>query len=443
VTSLARRPLFWVAYVVVALLALALAVRLFPQAIPIVNLDVKLGRDDALTKALQVAVERKLAPSDPRTAARFNHDGIAQNYVELEGGGKPAFAALTRGALYSPYWWEVRVFSPGVIDESTIRFRPDGTLYGFTRRVAEAYVRNAATKALPPDAARALAESRAQAEWGIALAPYALIEQSQSMQDNGRVDHSFVYERPEHIGEATVRLRLVVAGDELIGVMPFMKIPERFNRRFEELRSTNNLIAGVAGIVALLIYGVGGVLLGSLWLARRHWLVWRPALVAGLCVGALLAARCWQRRRRAGSASTPRRTSSRTGASGSGVPCWSSCWAASRSARCSWPPKASRGARSRTIHSCGARGRASPAPRARSSAARSAAICSSPSSSGWWPRSITRPIAGSAGGSPRKCSPIPTCSARRFPRSRRSPIRCRRASSRNARFAPSRWRSAH
>src|SRR5512133_2713705 len=87
-----------------------------------------------------------------------------------------------------------------------------------------------------------------------------------------------------------VRLRLVGAGDELVGVMPFMKIPERFNRRFEELRSTNNLIAGVAGIVALLVYGVGGVLLGSLWLARRHWLVWRPALVAGLCVGALLAA---------------------------------------------------------------------------------------------------------------------------------------------------------
>jgi hypothetical protein len=290
VTSLARRPLFWVAYAVVALLALALAVRLFPEAIPIVNLDVKLGRDDALAKALQVAVERKLAPSNPRAAARFNHDGTAQNYIELEGGGKPAFGALTRGALYAPYWWEVRVFSPGVIDESTIRFRPDGTLYGFTRRVAETYVRNAATKALAPDAARALAESRAQAEWGIELAPYALIEQSQSTQDNGRVDHSFVYERPEHIGEATVRLRLVVAGDELVGVTPFMKIPERFNRRFEELRSTNNLIAGVAGIAALLLYGVGGVLLGSLWLARRHWLVWRPSLVAGLCVGALLAA---------------------------------------------------------------------------------------------------------------------------------------------------------
>ncbi|HEY3553716.1 MAG TPA: CPBP family intramembrane glutamic endopeptidase, partial [Casimicrobiaceae bacterium] len=39
-----------------------------------------------------------------------------------------------------------------------------------------------------------------------------------------------------------------------------------------------------------LLYGLGGCVIGVLWLARRHWLLWRPALVAGLIVGALLAA---------------------------------------------------------------------------------------------------------------------------------------------------------
>ena len=39
-----------------------------------------------------------------------------------------------------------------------------------------------------------------------------------------------------------------------------------------------------------LLYGLGGCILGVLWLARAHWLVVRPALVAGFVVGGLMAA---------------------------------------------------------------------------------------------------------------------------------------------------------
>jgi hypothetical protein len=289
-TGRARHVVFFAVFALVSLGALVVAARLFPQAIPIVNLDVSMSRDDALARARQVAADRGLAPGEAQAAARFGHDGNAQNYVELEGGGKAAFAALTRGGRYTPYWWEVRLFTPGVIDEVTLRFRPDGTPAGFARRVADAYVRDAATKALPRDAARALAEARARDDWAIDLSQYALVEQSQQTRPNGRVDHLFVYERPEKLGEATLRLRLGVAGDELIGALPFVRIPERFERRFTELRSDNRVIGTVAGIAALLLYGVGGVVLGSLWLSRRHWLEWRPPLVAGAVVSTLMAA---------------------------------------------------------------------------------------------------------------------------------------------------------
>jgi membrane protease YdiL (CAAX protease family) len=143
--------------------------------------------------------------------------------------------------------------------------------------------------ALDADAARTLAETRARDDWQVDLSRYKLIEHSQETQKSGRVDHAFVYERPEQLGEATVRLRLVVAGDELIGVGSYLKIPERFQRRYQELRSANNLIAGIASVAALLLYGIGGVVVGSLWLSRRHWLLWRPALTAGACVSVLLA----------------------------------------------------------------------------------------------------------------------------------------------------------
>ncbi len=221
----------------------------------------------------------------------FNHDVDTQNYVELEGGGKEAFAALVAGRAYAPFWWDVRLFKPGAIEEVLIRFKPDGALDGFTRKVAETYVRDEATKALAPEAALALAREQATRDWNVDLKPYHLLDQSQQAQRNGRVDHRFVFERDEpKLAEARIRLQLLVAGDELMQVMPFVNIPESFERRFQEMRSANNTIARLASLTAGVLYGLVGCILGALWLLRQHFLVWKPPLVAGLVIGAFLGA---------------------------------------------------------------------------------------------------------------------------------------------------------
>jgi len=285
-----RRPAFWVAYAALAAVALATAWRLFPLAIPLVNLDITFSRDEAVAKAEAIAATLKLAPDGAQSAVQFAHDSATQNYVELEGGGKAAFGALVKGDVYAPYWWDVRIFRPGDVAEVTIRFKPDGTPDGVDRRVAEAYVRDEATKALDPAAARVLAEKHAVEDWKQDLAPYALLEQSQLTRSSGRVDHAFVYERAERLGDARYRLRLSVAGDELIEIEPYVHVPESFERRFRELRSANDTIAGAAAIAAGLFYGLGGCILGVLWLARGRWLLARPALCAGLVVGGLMGA---------------------------------------------------------------------------------------------------------------------------------------------------------
>ena len=284
-----RRPAFWVIYALASLVALVVALELFPRAIPIVNLHITLSRDEALVRARAIAAKESLAPADARAAVRFAHDSTTQDYVELEGGGKAAFAKLTRGDVYAPYWWEVRLFTLGAIDETVIRLAPDGRVDGFVRRVPETWVRDPAAKALDEVQARAIAEAAATRDWGVDLARYRFLEHSQQTEPGGRVDHHFTYERPEPLGEARVRLRLTVAGDALVGVTPFVHVPESFARRYAELRSANDLIAQLADIAAGLLYGIGGCVLGVLWLARRRALVIRPALVAGLCVGALLA----------------------------------------------------------------------------------------------------------------------------------------------------------
>lgn len=285
-----RRPAFWIAYVALSAIALVVALRVFPQAIPIVHLDISMTRQQAVDQARALAAELKLAPEDARTAVVFNEDGTAQSYVELEGGGKEAFAALVAGNAYAPYWWDVRLFKLGAIDETTVRFRPDGARNGFSRRVAETYVRDEATKALSPDAALALAKERAQADWKIDFAAYKLLDQSQQTRPSGRVDHSFVFERDGALGEARIRLSLEVSGDELTEVEPFVHVPESFVRRFQEMRSANNAIAGVASIAAGVLYGLVGVIVGGLLLFRAHALEIRRSLLAGLVVGGLAGA---------------------------------------------------------------------------------------------------------------------------------------------------------
>lgn len=286
-----RRPSFWIAYALLAVACLVLAWRLLPYAIPIVELDITMTRAEALAKGEALAVERRLAPAGARSAIVFNHDVNTQNYVELAGGGKPAFAALVAGKAYAPYWWDVRLFKLGEIEEALVRFRPDGTRNGFTRKLPETYVRDPASKALAPEVALALARERASRDWGVDFAPYRLLDQSQQSQPSGRVDHRFVFERGDvDIGEARVRLQLIVTGDELTQVLPFVHVPEAFQRRFQEMRSANNTIASLASISAGVFYGIVGCILGALWLLRQHYLVWKPALVMGLVIGALLGA---------------------------------------------------------------------------------------------------------------------------------------------------------
>jgi len=289
VSGITHKPAFWIAYALASLVALLIAVRLFPLAIPIVNLDVKMSRDEAIATARALAAKLNLAPEGARVAARFAHDAATQNYVELEGGGKPAFAALTKGDRYSPYWWEVRLFTLGTIAEAVVWLKPDGAPYGFARRLPETYLRDPARKALDATTARTVAEMRAAQDWAVDFSTYRLLEQAQQTQTSGRVDHTFTYERPDALGDARIRLLLVVSGDELTRVEPFVHVPEAFGRRFLELRSANNLIAALASVTAGVLYGIGGCILALLWLARRHWLVWRAPIVAGLVVGTLLA----------------------------------------------------------------------------------------------------------------------------------------------------------
>jgi membrane protease YdiL (CAAX protease family) len=224
-----------------------------------------------------------------RDAASFGGDNMEQSFVELEGGGKAAFASLLRDDLFSPYTWSVRLFKESETHQTVVRFKPDGQPYGFTETLRE----QAPGAALAADAAREIAERAAAAPpWNLPLDRFTLAESSQEIRPGGRVDHSFIYERTDlSLGEGRLRLTLVVSGDRLTALTHFIKIPEAFSRRFEQMRSANNAIAGGASVAVVLLYVLGGCGFGIALLVRQRAALWRPALAwAGIIAGFQLLA---------------------------------------------------------------------------------------------------------------------------------------------------------
>ncbi len=281
-----KRPLFWIAFALVSMGATFIGIRYFPQAFSIVSLEITMDRERALTDARTIMQRDRLGPPDFRQAASFALDDEAQTFVELEGGGKDAFTEMMKSGLYSAYTWRVRHFKEAEANETTIRFTPDGTPYGFIEKLKE----DAPGAAIAAADARALAERDAAARWHVDFSQFTLVEQGQERRTGGRVDHTLTYERPSPtLNEGRYRLRLVVSGDRLTEVTPFIQIPEAFSRRYASMRSANEAI-GIGSVVGMaLLYVLGGIGIGLFFMLRKGYVLWKHAAIWGLAVGAMQA----------------------------------------------------------------------------------------------------------------------------------------------------------
>lgn len=279
-----RKPLPWVLLVAACLGAAVYSWQVFPQAFPIVNVEISMSRSAALDSARAQAERLGLGPEGFRQAAAFRTDSEVKTFVELEGGGRNTLRRMIEAGRYQPYQWAVRHYREQESRETETRFTPDGRPYGFE----ETWPEDAEGPALSPDSARALATRAATARWNVDLGRYELISSSQQERPNGRVDHTFVYQRPDvQVGEGRYRLRLGVSGASLSEVTRFVKVPEGFTRRYDEMRSANSTINLGGTAAVFLIYVLGGCLFGLYWLLRQGALKWRMAVVWGSIVAGL------------------------------------------------------------------------------------------------------------------------------------------------------------
>ena len=275
----------WIGLAIVSLSCIWIAQRFFTEAFPLVALDLTMDRSTALVQAAEHVDKHGWGTRAYEQAAAFELDAKTQHFVELECGGNAAFGAMLAGDLYAPYQWKVRHFEQDSAHEVTLSFKPDGVWYGFYERLPE----DTPGAALAVDPARQIATETASA-LGIALDEYQPVSASQEQRLSGRVDHTFVFERPESdLGEGRYRLRLVVSGDRLTTLAHEVFVPEAFTRQYTEMRSANETLAAGAGIAMLVLYIIGGGI-GTFFLLRQRWVLWKTALRWGIFIGVLQGA---------------------------------------------------------------------------------------------------------------------------------------------------------
>ncbi|MBI2774535.1 CPBP family intramembrane metalloprotease [Candidatus Dependentiae bacterium] len=278
-----RTPLFWITLTLLCLSGLLFAYHFFPKAFAILNIRITMNREQALEKAAALDRIHQWGPENYQAAVAFKTDDETKNFIELEGGGTQRLNEIIKEKWYTPYYWIVRHFKEFDAHETEILFTPEGTFYGMSEKLPE----DAPGSALAPQQALAIARENAL-NWQIDLSSYTFAQSSQEMRPNGRIDHQFVYDRIGHsVNGAPFQLHLGVSGDRLTEIKYQIKVPESFKRRYEHMRSANNIIAfGALFLICILYLGIG-CLAGLAFLLARHSLLWRPALAAGFLVALL------------------------------------------------------------------------------------------------------------------------------------------------------------
>lgn len=272
--SLFYRPLFWTVFLLASLAGAIFSYLYLPMALPILDLTITMDRTAALHKSHEIAKRDHLGPQDNyRQAAYFTSGSNLQNYIELEAGGKEAWQKLINSGKYYPYTWCVRHFKESDPHELLIQFSPTGKPYGFDEKISE----NIPGPQLSTKQAQALAEKVITA-WDIDLVAYKIIESSQHKTIANRLDHTFVYERiNDQIGDTHYRFTVVVSGDKVTKLHHFMEVPEAFSRRYQAMRTANDLLSDVASALVYILYILLGCVIGLVILLKQRWVLLKPA----------------------------------------------------------------------------------------------------------------------------------------------------------------------
>ena len=218
----------------VAAISLFIIFNWFYAAFPEASIEFRYDRDSSLPIARRVLDAQRVDARDMKHAAIFTGDETAKIFLERTLGLSNANQLMrTQVRLW---WWRHRWFKPLQEEEFEVDVAPTGEIVGFNDKIPE----QVSIAGVPPAAARAAAETFL-ARAGVKLADLQLVALSERTLPS-RVQRIFTWDSYSiHPGGAPYRHIVTVDGGRVSSYSQRVKVPEQWQRDYQELRSKNQL----------------------------------------------------------------------------------------------------------------------------------------------------------------------------------------------------------
>ena len=239
--------LFAVCFVVAAV-SLVTASHFFYDAFPEATIDFRITREEAGERARTFLDSRDLDVEGYRHSAIFLYDGTAKTFLERELGLEGATALI--GNPVRLWRWSNRWVRELEKEEFRVQYTTAGELAGFSHLIEE----EAEGASLDQAEARSLAERFLSDTMGRDLAGLTFVEAETTERPN-RSDHTFTWKLSDfEVSEATYRLMVRIQGDQVGRYSEYLKVPEAWQREYQELRSYNEATGLVAAVLMILTW---------------------------------------------------------------------------------------------------------------------------------------------------------------------------------------------
>jgi len=244
----------WVLFLsIIAGLSIFVSIKYFKVAFPEASLDINIEKD----RAVEIADEF-ISSLDESTGGYINgiimdEDSKAKNFFDRE------FNSVYLDSIYKTgvkiWFWKVRWFKPLEKKEFSIYLDPsDGDIKGYERTIIE----EEPGEKISLDSAKVIAVTFL-AKNRINLDDFLIVEEgSENIKDKEgnlvRVDHNFVWEKKGwNIKDAKYRLNVKIQGDKIGYYDEWVKVPERWDMKFDKERSYNELTQQIANVFAIIL----------------------------------------------------------------------------------------------------------------------------------------------------------------------------------------------
>jgi len=258
---------------VVAVLSLIIAWLFFADAFPEASIHFEVDKSESETIATQFLEDEGLSVTHYHHAAIFDHDDQAKVFLERTVGLEKANELMSGPVRV--WYWNHRWFQSKQKEEYKVQVSPSGAITYYRHILPE----DAKGKDLSTVEARQLAEQLLTQRMKRSLNNLKFIEHASEKLPN-RTDHTFTWERTDiRPGDTGYRYEVTIQGDQFGEYHEYLKIPESWNRDYQQLRSSNQ----TAGTIdTLFLFLTILAMLVILFQKSRHGdIKWKTAIIFG------------------------------------------------------------------------------------------------------------------------------------------------------------------